>query len=83
LAKLSRAGNTSLGIGQGVAEAISRNPNLKPQKTTAGGAFLFCNIVAGMSFPYSLYLTFIDHWWWFLIGMAVSGVIANANKGAN
>jgi hypothetical protein len=83
LVELRLKGVVQLGILNEVAAAISGNRGLQPTKTTAAAAFKFWNFVALVVFVGSIYLSFTQRWWWFLLGFFVSGLIANSNKKGN
>ncbi len=83
LIELRAKGVLQLGIRNELATVISSNKGLQPTKTTAAAAFKFWNFVALVVFVGSIYMSFTKSWWWFLIGVFVSGLIANSNKKGN
>lgn len=83
LVELRLKGVVQLGILNEVAAVISSNRSLQPTKTTAAAAFKFWNLVALVVLVGSIYMSFTQRWWWFLIGFFVSGLIANSNKKGN
>jgi hypothetical protein len=83
LVQLRRDGHLNLGIKDSLAAHVSNAPNLRPRKTTASAAFHFWNWVGFGTLGYSIYLSFVSHWWWFLGGSFLLVAIWKANKKAN
>lgn len=81
--EMRKAGILSLGINHDLASQITESKLYSPKKTTARAAFRFWNLVGVMGFLYTIYLSFTEHWWWFLIGFVAMGVLGNANRKGN
>ena len=77
--ELRRAGKLSLGMDHDDAMKLAHMPQYAP-KTTANVAFKFWNFIMIIGFFYTLYLSFTDAWWWFLIGIISVSVAFKSNK---
>jgi hypothetical protein len=82
LVKLRNAGALNLGIVDSVAMKISSTSGFGP-KTTSSAAFHFWNWIGIGAFAYTVYLSFTDHWWWFIVGIVAVVVIGRANQKGN
>ena len=77
--ELRRAGKLNLGMDHEDAAKIANNPEYAP-KTTANAAFKLWGFVGAAGFFYTVYLSFTDAWWWFLIGIVGAGVLQKSNR---
>lgn len=73
----------NLGIDNAIAQNISARKNAGPTKTTAVPAFHFWNWVAIAIFAGSVYWSFAQAWWWFIIGFVAMRVLWRANIAGN
>jgi hypothetical protein len=83
MVELRNSGKLNLGINNDVAAEIANTAGMGPTKTTSNAAFHFWSWVAIGSFGYSIYLSFTDSWWWFIVGLIAMSVIWKANKKGN
>jgi hypothetical protein len=81
--EMRKAGILSLGINHELASQISESGLYSPKKTTAQAAYRFWTLVGVAGFLYTIYLSFTEHWWWFLIGFVAMGVLGKANMKGN
>lgn len=77
---LKNAGLLNLGINNSLAVEIANARGAGPGKSTASAAFHFWNWIAVGIFVYSIYISFTQAWWWFIIGFIAMNVIYKANK---
>ena len=82
--ELRQAGDLNLGIDDDFAVRLAQEKGLGPKKNTAiAAAFHFWNLVTLGVFAYTLYLSFIDAWWWGILGFVVSVWFYRMNKKGN
>ncbi len=62
---------------------ISSNRALQPANKSVTAALHLWNWVAIIVFIGSVYLSFSSEWWWFILGIFVSGLITKSNKKGN
>lgn len=80
--RLRQAGLLNLGLNNDLAASLANN-GVGPKKTTAMLAYHFWTWVAFIVFVYSVYLSFTDKWWYFIIGAGILHLIHKANKKGN
>ena len=80
--RLRQAGLLNLGLSNQLATSLANN-RIGPKKTTAIIAYHFWTWVAFLVFVYSIYLSFTDKWWYFIVGAGLLQVIHTANKQGN
>jgi hypothetical protein len=80
---LRQRGMLNLGIDNAIAQDISAQQNAGPTKTTTVPAFHFWNWVAIVIFIGSVYWSFAQAWWWFIIGFVVMRALWRANITGN
>jgi hypothetical protein len=83
LVKLRGENNLNLGIVNEVATTLANTPGMGPKKTSANIAFHFWNWVGFIGLGYTIYLSFVSDWWWFIIGFIGLSIIWKANKKGN
>jgi|LauGreDrversion4_2_1035121.scaffolds.fasta_scaffold356824_1 hypothetical protein len=83
LKELVASGQVQLGIDNSVAMQISSNRALQPANKSVTAALHLWNWVAVIVFIGSVYLSFSSEWWWFILGIFVSGLITKSNKKGN
>jgi hypothetical protein len=83
LVKLRSNNLIRLGVVNELATKLTVLRDIVPTKTTASKAFQFWNWVAILSFFASIYWTFTEYWWSFIVGLIVMRLVWNANKKAN
>jgi len=81
--ELRGSGDLNLGIDDRLATQIANAKGEGPNKTSANVAFHFWNWIAIGGLGYSIYLSFTDSWWWFIVGFIGVSVIWKANKKSN
>ncbi len=64
-------------------ESLANTPGMGPKKTSANIAFHFWNWVGFIGLGYTIYLSFVSDWWWFIIGFIGLSIIWKANKKGN
>lgn len=60
----------------------SKYPNLKPQGTSSAAFTLWSWVAVGV-FGVSIYFSFMQNWWWFIVGFIAMRLIWKANKKGN
>lgn len=80
--RLRKAGLLNLGLNNQLATSLANN-KIGPKKTTALLAYHFWTWVAFLVFIYSIYLSFTDRWWYFIIGTGLLHLIHTSNKKGN
>ncbi len=81
--RLREEGKLNLGIKDEVAAQFQNNKGFNSQHRVSNAAFHLWSWVAIGVFLYSIYLSFTDKGWWFVLGFIVMSVIWKANKKAN
>ena len=81
--ELREAGDLNLGIDNDFSARLAQEKGLGPKKTTANAAFHFWNLVTFGVFAYTLYLSFIDAWWWGVLGFVGCVWYYRMNKRGN
>jgi hypothetical protein len=78
---LRDSGRLNLGVNEILVQRLTEK-GLGP-KTTARAAYKFWTFVAGAVFIYSIYLSFTKHWWYFIVGFLLLGLIQGSNNKGN
>jgi hypothetical protein len=76
---LREEGKLNLEIDEAIAQELATNSNVGP-KGTSNIAFHLWSWVGIGGFAYTVYLSFTDQWWWFLVGLAALVIVHGANK---
>ena len=62
-------GDVNLGIDDSISLKIATIRGFGPQKTTANLAFYFWIALGILGSSYTVYLSFVSDWWWFIVGV--------------
>ena len=82
MVQLRKDGKLNLGINDELTAKLATE-NKQGPKTSANLAFHFWSWVGFAGLAYTVYLSFADSWWWFIIGLLGTSVIHKANKKGN
>ena len=81
--ELWSSGLLKLGLSEEAAVRISMHRALRPPNVSVSLAFVFWLYGSWAILIFSIYLSFARHWWWFILGFILFGLVFEANKRAN
>jgi hypothetical protein len=82
MVSLRQTGKLNLVIENDLAARVSTGRNA-PKKSTITAAFYFWQVVVLIVEVGSIYLSFTSHWWWFIPGLVLAGMLFKANATGN